>query len=84
MVRSVFATIVGLVTILVLTFLMVLQGPKLVASWLAACPNAARNVRRVAADCSRAVVGYMTGNLLISVIAGTLTYIVLVDHGRAL
>ena len=29
------------------------------------------------ADCSRAVVGYMTGNLLISVIAGTLTYIVL-------
>ena len=77
-VRSVFATIVGLVTILVLTFLMVLQGPKLVASWLAALPERRQeHVRRVAADCSRAVVGYMTGNLLISVIAGTLTYIVL-------
>jgi predicted PurR-regulated permease PerM len=34
-------------------------------------------VRRVAADCSKAVTGYMTGNLVISVIAGTLTYIVL-------
>jgi predicted PurR-regulated permease PerM len=74
----VFATIVGLVTILVLTFLMVLQGPTLVASWLAALPERRQeHVRRVAADCSRAVVGYMTGNLLISVIAGTLTYIVL-------
>jgi predicted PurR-regulated permease PerM len=77
-VRSVFATIVGLVTILVLTFLMVLQGPKLVASWLAALPERRQeHVRRVAADCSRAVVGYMTGNLAISVIAGILTYIVL-------
>ena len=73
-----FATIVGLVTILVLTFLMVLQGPQLVASWLAALPERRQaHVRRVAADCSKAVVGYMTGNLLISVIAGTLTYIVL-------
>jgi predicted PurR-regulated permease PerM len=77
-VRSVFATIVGLVTILVLTFLMVLQGPTLVTSWLAALPDRRQDhVRRVAADCSRAVVGYMTGNLLISIIAGTLTYIVL-------
>jgi predicted PurR-regulated permease PerM len=48
---------------------MVLQGPKLVASWLAALPERRQeHVRRVAADCSRAVVGYMTGNLLISVI----------------
>jgi predicted PurR-regulated permease PerM len=77
-VRSVFATIIGLVTILVLTFLMVLEGPKLVASWLAALPDRRReHVRRVAADCSKAVIGYMTGNLLISAIAGTLTYIVL-------
>src|SRR4029453_11345038 len=28
-------------------------------------------------DCAKAVTGYMTGNLVISVIAGTLTYIVL-------
>ena len=31
----------------------------------------------MAADCSKAVVGYVTGNLLISVIAGALTYAVL-------
>ena len=77
-VRSVFATIIGLVTIAVLTFLMVVEGPRLVASWLTVLPDHRQeHVRRVAADCSRAVVGYMTGNLLISVIAGTLTLIVL-------
>jgi predicted PurR-regulated permease PerM len=77
-VRSLFATIVGLVTILVLTFLMLVEGPKLIAGWLAALPEQRQeHVRRVAADCSKAVVGYMTGNLLISVIAGTLTFVVL-------
>jgi predicted PurR-regulated permease PerM len=63
-VRSVFATIVGLVTIVVLTFLMVVEGPRSVAGWLAVPPDHRQeHVRRVAADCSRAVVGYMTGNL---------------------
>src|SRR4029453_15072208 len=65
--RSIFSTIVALVTIAVLTFLMVLQGPSLLASWVAALPEARRErVRRVAADSSKAVTGYMTGNLLIS------------------
>ena len=78
LVRSVVSTIAGLVTILVLTFLMVLQGPQLVAGWLAALPERRQeHVRRVAADCSKAVVGYITGNLLISVIAGGLTFVVL-------
>jgi predicted PurR-regulated permease PerM len=77
-VRSIFSTVVALVTIFVLTFLMVLQGPKLLQSWIAALPEGRQErVRRVAADCSKAVTGYMTGNLLISAIAGTLTYIVL-------
>src|SRR5829696_7526413 len=76
--RSVFSTVVALVTIFVLTFLMVLQGPKLLQSWMAALPeDRQERVRRVAADCSKAVTGYMTGNLLISVIAGTVTYVVL-------
>jgi predicted PurR-regulated permease PerM len=78
LVRSVVSTIAGLVTILVLTFLMVLQGPDLVAGWLAVLPERRQeHVRRVAADCSKAVVGYITGNLLISVIAGGLTFVVL-------
>jgi predicted PurR-regulated permease PerM len=76
--RSVASTVVALVTVFVLVFLMVLQGPKLLGAWLEALPDRRRErVRRVAADCSRAVVGYMTGNLVISVIAGLLTYIVL-------
>jgi predicted PurR-regulated permease PerM len=76
--RSIFSTVVALVTIFVLTFLMVLQGPKLLASWIAALPERRQErVRRVAADCTKAVTGYMTGNLLISVIAGAATYIVL-------
>jgi predicted PurR-regulated permease PerM len=76
--RSIFSTVVALVTIFVLTFLMVLQGPKLLAGWTATLPERQQErVRRVAADCAKAVTGYMTGNLVISVIAGTLTYIVL-------
>jgi predicted PurR-regulated permease PerM len=76
--RSVFSTLVGLVSIFVLTFLMVLQGPKLLAAWTAALPERRRDrVRRVAADAAKAVTGYVTGNLVISVIAGGLTFIVL-------
>jgi predicted PurR-regulated permease PerM len=76
--RSIFTTVIALVTIFVLTFLMVLQGPKLLRSWISALPeDRQERVRRVAADCSKAVTGYMTGNLLISAIAGILTYLVL-------
>ncbi len=80
--RSIFSTLVALVSIFVLTFLMVLQGPKLLAAWMAALPTHRRErVRRVAADCARAVTGYMTGNLVISLIAGGLTFIVLWTMG---
>src|SRR5215218_5677476 len=76
--RSIFSTVVALVTIFVLTFLMVLQGPALLAGWVAALPERRQErVRRVAADCAKAVTGYMTGNLVISIIAGTVTYVVL-------
>jgi predicted PurR-regulated permease PerM len=57
---------------------MVLQGPKLLTAWVSALPQQRQErVRRVAADCAKAVTGYMTGNLVISVIAGTVTYVVL-------
>jgi predicted PurR-regulated permease PerM len=76
--RSIFSTVVALVTIFVLTFLMVVQGPKLLSAWVSALPERRQErVRRVAADCAKAVTGYMTGNLVISVIAGTVTYVVL-------
>ena len=80
--RSIFTTVVALLAILVLTFLMVLQGPRLLAAWLSALPPPRRErVRRVAADSSKALTGYVTGNLLISVIAAAATYLTLLALG---
>jgi predicted PurR-regulated permease PerM len=70
--------VAGIVTVLVLAYLMVLEGPKLVTCTLALFPpERAERIRRVGADCARSVTGYLSGNLLISVICGALTYVVL-------
>ncbi|MGH2687154.1 MAG: AI-2E family transporter [Actinomycetota bacterium] len=75
-VRSVFNTILALVTILVLTFLMLLRGPELTKGILSLIgPNHRERVRLVSADAAKAVSGYMFGNLLISLIAGVSTFI---------
>jgi len=66
------------VTVLVLSFLMLLQGPNLSRGILLLVPERHRErVRRVAGDSGRAVSGYMAGNLLISLIAGVAAYIYL-------
>ena len=76
--RSVFTTILSIVTILVLTILMLLRGPGITAGALKLVPPRQRDrVRIVAADAAKAVSGYMLGNFLISLIAGSSTYIVL-------
>lgn len=81
-VRSVASGVFAFVTILVLTFLMVLEAPKLTASALAAIGDRHRErVRIVAADCAKAVTGYMAGNLAISVIAGLSTFVFLTVIG---
>lgn len=73
--RSFFNGIFALVTVLVLTFLLLLRGPELCRGALAlVSPRHRERVRLVAADAARAVSGYMFGNLLISVIAGMATY----------
>jgi predicted PurR-regulated permease PerM len=62
-------------TIFVLAFLMILEGPKMLQGGANALSPPRRNrVNRVAGDCARAVTGYMAGNLLISVIAGAATF----------
>jgi predicted PurR-regulated permease PerM len=77
-VKRIFTTLFAAVTILVLTFLILLQGPTLSSGVFALLPDQHRDrARRVAADAGRAVSGYVFGNLLISVIAGTATWIVL-------
>jgi predicted PurR-regulated permease PerM len=64
-------------TILVLAVLMLLVGPRLQAGALALIEPEKRRerFRRVTTDCARAVTGYMFGNLLISIVAGTLTFV---------
>jgi predicted PurR-regulated permease PerM len=73
-----FAGILSLLTVLVLTVMMVLYGPDLLSSGLGALsPPKRERVKAVAADCAKAITGYVMGNLLISVIAGGLTFIAL-------
>ncbi|CCH87321.1 conserved membrane protein of unknown function [Modestobacter italicus] len=74
--------VTGLVTVIVLAYLMVLEGPKIVDGTLALfAPATSTRIRRVATDCARSVTGYLSGNLLISVVCGVLTYVVLLIAG---
>lgn len=73
--RSFFNGLFAGLTILVLSFLMILEGPNLSKGLLSIVPDHSRErVRRVANDAAGAVAGYMTGNLLISVVAGVVAY----------
>jgi predicted PurR-regulated permease PerM len=74
--------VVGAVTIFVLAYLMVLEGPKVVEGSLNLLdPDDRARVRSVAADCAKSITGYLSGNLLISVICGVLTYVTLLATG---
>jgi predicted PurR-regulated permease PerM len=76
--RGVATGIAGAVTIFVLSYLMVLEAPKMIEGTLnLLSPQQADRARRVGTDCAKSITGYISGNLLISVICGVLTYIVL-------
>ena len=69
-------------TVLVLTLLMVLYGPEILHTGLALlAPQKRERVKAVASDCARALTGYVMGNLLISVICGSLTFVALLVFG---
>jgi predicted PurR-regulated permease PerM len=75
---GVFSAIVKLITVLTLAFFLLLEGGELFRLMLArAPPERAERIRHVSGDIYRAVAGYVAGNLLISVIAGTVTYVTL-------
>jgi predicted PurR-regulated permease PerM len=82
-IASGFATgIAGMLTVFVLAYLMVLEGPKVVQTSLNVfAPTTAERIRRVGGDCAKSVTGYISGNLLISFICGLLTYVVLLIAG---
>jgi predicted PurR-regulated permease PerM len=80
--RGVGTGIVAALTIFVLSYLAVLEGPEIVDTTLALLPpHRAERIRRVTRDCAKTVTGYISGNLLISLICGTLTYTVLKISG---
>lgn len=74
--------LIATVTVFVLAFLVVLEGPKLVEGALTLLDRTrADHVRAVGHDCARTITGYISGNLLISAICGVLTYLVLKISG---
>ncbi|MEU8819626.1 AI-2E family transporter [Actinoplanes sp. NPDC048796] len=80
--RGAATSVAGIVTVFVLAYLMVLEAPKVVTGFLALFDDRrAERIRRVGHDCAKTITGYITGNLLISVICGGLTYAVLAIMG---
>ena len=81
-VRQIFSTIIAIITVMVLTILILLEGPTLSENALNLIPDQHRErIRRVAIDAARAVSGYVFGNLLISFIAGVAAWIMLLILG---
>ena len=80
--KGVITFIVATVTIVFMTFFMLLEGPRWVERFFGLLrPESQPRWRGVAHDIYRTVGGYVTGNLLISVIAGVSTAIVLLIMG---
>jgi predicted PurR-regulated permease PerM len=80
--RGVISIVVATITILFMTFFMLLEGPKWVDRAYGLLPESSQpRWRKVGDDIYRTVGGYVSGNLLISFVAGGLTTIVLVIMG---
>jgi len=80
--RGIVTAVVAIVTIAFMTFFMLLEGPTWSARIFALMPDDVRpRWEAVAGQIHRTVGGYVTGNLLISVIAGTAATIVLLILG---
>jgi predicted PurR-regulated permease PerM len=81
-VKSVVTAVAGVITVIFLTYFMLLEGPRTLAGMLSLCSDSARiRFERVGGDIYRTISGYVTGNLLISVIAGSVAGIVLFAVG---
>jgi len=81
-VRSVVTAVVGAITVIFLTYFMLLEGPRTIEGLLALLPESIRpRYERVGRDIYRTISGYVTGNLLISLVAGVLATVVLFAVG---
>jgi predicted PurR-regulated permease PerM len=81
-VRSVVTAVVGTITVIFLTFFMLLEGPRTAQRALSLLPEGTRDrYERVGRDVYRTISGYVSGNLLISLVAGVISTIVLFAVG---
>jgi predicted PurR-regulated permease PerM len=80
--KGVITIVVGTITIAFMTFFMLLEGPSWVERGYGLMPERSQERwRKVGYEIYRTVGGYVTGNLLISLIAGGLTTVVLLIMG---
>ncbi|TME22634.1 MAG: AI-2E family transporter, partial [Chloroflexi bacterium] len=80
--KGVITIVVATITIAFMTFFMLLEGPVWVDRFYCLLPESSQpRWRQVGFDIYRTVGGYVTGNLLISLIAGGLTTVVLLIMG---
>ena len=80
--KGVINAVVGTVTIVFMTFFMLLEGPRWMDRLYGLLPPESQpRWRRVGHDIYRTVGGYVTGNLLISLIAGVSSTLVLLIMG---
>ena len=80
--KSVFTTVAAVVTIAFLTFFMILEGPRWMDRIYGLLPEESQpRWRKVGHDIYRTVGGYVSGNLLISLIAGVTSFVVLYALG---
>jgi len=77
-IKTLLSGLAGLATLLVVSFLVLLEAPKLTGAFLNTLPpERAERVRRVAADAAKSVTGYVIGNMATSFIAGIIVYVTL-------
>ncbi|MEV0724258.1 AI-2E family transporter [Micromonospora purpureochromogenes] len=82
LVRGTVQGVAGVLTVVVLAYLMVVQGPRITAGTLAlAGGTRAERLRRIGRASASTITGYLSGNLLISLICGLATFVVLALTG---
>ena len=80
--RQIIAGIGGIITIGILTFLILLEGPTIVAVVLRSLPTPhSRRLARIGRDVSGSVTGYVVGNTATSFIAGIISGVTLAILG---
>src|ERR1019366_746780 len=80
--KGALSLLVEMTTIFILVLLLLLEGPRLRRGILSVLsPGQAEEVQTMASEVNRAVVGYMLGNFLTSLICGLVVFITLTATG---